>query len=381
MSETANPPDGGEQLSEKDQQMLEAAKGLVPGQTQQPAAQQPAAGQQPAGEITGQQPAQQPGTGADGQDPTAQPQVQKPVEVKTAFGTQTFGGEGGPVLTSFEDVQAYAKEQGFEFKAPDDLRQLFDTISDLKVKAEDLPRLQSAVNNYQAQLGSLPPEVMNVVEAAIAGQDYKSIIKDLAAGASIDLARPFAEHQTLNIVRHYVEPGMTQEAYDELTPANKSAVNAVAKEKYTTDQQRWTKATQDKTAQNQEHQVNFDKSIEVAISNLQKEFPTMDQSTLKTVAERMKFGFKDTLFNENNTYKPDAGIKVAMQEFGHESLKAQQATIGDLAKQAYGKIEGQVNEQLLGRSDVPDQQGRQVADNKNVVADNVKAATNFMNAK
>ena len=28
-----------------------------------------------------------------------------------------------------------------------------------------------------------------------------------------------------------------------------------------------------------------------------------------------------------------------------------------------------------------DQQGRQVADNKNVVADNVKAATNFMKAK
>ena len=375
----------GQQLSEKDQQMIEAVKGVT-GQTEQPT---PAPAQQQAapaaGDVTGQQPAQEPGAGqqqAPGQPAAQAPvQAQQPVEVKTAFGTQTFGAQGGPVLSSWEDIKSFAKEQGMEIKEADDIRQLFTQVVDLRQQVADIPALQSVVNTYKSQIGSLPPEVMNLVETAIAGKDYKSIIQDLAAGASLDLTRSFDEHNKLNLIRQYASPGLTQEAYDELSDGNKSGLNDIAKSKYETDKTRWQEATRNKAADQEAYQQSFNQSVDVAIQNLQKAFPDMKPEVVKSVKDTMTFGFKDSLFNPDNSYKPDAGIKVAMQEYGQEALSSQQETIGQMAQRMQGKIEGQVNEGLLQRSAAPDQTGRQVVDNSNVVANSVKQATDFLGAK
>lgn len=369
------------QLSERDQQALAATQGLgLKGarQTEAPAATPAATPQAGDKEI---KPDPQPGPGTA---PKATPPGDAgaaPIEINTPFGTKTFGATGGPVLSSFEDVQAYAKEHGVEMESVDSFRQVVSTITDLQKKAEEANVLQSMVNNYKTQFGSLPPEVANIVDAAIAGKEYKSIIQDIAAGASLDLSRSFGEHNAVNMIRQYVQPGLTQEAYDELTDSNKEAMNTMAKGKYESDQQRWQQATTNNANNKAKFTESYNKSIEDSMGELKKAFPTLDENSLKIVREKMEYGLKDSLFNPDNTYKPDAAIKISMQEFGQETIRASWDTIGQLAGQMKSEIQGKTNEDLVRRSDTPDQTGRQVADQSNVVAEAVKKATSFMKAR
>jgi len=385
MGDSIQAPAG--QLTPAEQELLDAAggtidstkldpaaqgqKGEAPAQTKQPvvdpAAQAPV---QPAGNQPAQQ---QPGAGGE--------QSPQPIKVVTPLGTMEFGATGGPVLSSFEDVQAFAKERGVEMKTVDDIRQLFSAIADLKQKADTLPQLESAVNNYRNTLNTLPPEVLNLVEAAAGGKDYKSLIKDLAAGVEIDLTRNFSEHNPLTLVRQYVDPGFNQETYDALDDANKRAIDTLAKTSYNNAKVGWEKAVADNKVAQDNYNQSMNTSMQVAIDNLKAKYPGMGDGALKKVADTMQYGFKDSLFNPDNTWKPDAGIKIAMQEFGEEAVATQKETLSDFYAKMAGKIQSTVHEQLLGRSDTPDQQGRQVADQTNVIADTVKQATSFINAK
>lgn len=373
----------GEALSQKDQEALAAAGGMfgtedITGQPPQ-GAQQPVAENKPAPteDPKGQQnqPAQQqPGAGSGQPKPAAQP-----LQVQTAFGTEQFGQQAGPVLSSFEDVQAFAKEQGVELKSVDDIRGLFNTISELKAQAEAVPALTSTVNNYKTQLSSLPPEVANIVDAALASQDYRSLIKDIASGVDLDLTRNFSDHPALNMVRQYVDPSMTQEAFDELTDANKNAVLKLAQTSYETAKVNHQNAVASKAKEKQDYQAAFDASVESAVANLKQRFPSMNDQAISKVRQVMSSGLRESLFTENNTWKPEAGVKIAMQEFGEEALSAQKQTIGDLYQKISGQIQSETHEQLLQRSAQPDLQGRQAVNTDDQVAKYVDQATSFLN--
>ena len=379
MSETQVNP---EELSPRDQEALRAAGGMGLKKVGQSKTETPA----PAPEVKPEpvakapapvediKPAPQPGTG------TA-PKGAAPIEVKSAFGTTKFGGTDAPVLSSFEDVQAYAKEHGFELDSPDAIRTVIDSVTTLKQKAEEAAVLANIVSNYKSQYGNLPPEVANIVDAYNSGKDYKSIIKDISAGVSFDLSRKFEEHSPISLIRQYAQPGITQEDYDELTPAMQNSLNALAKAQYTTDQGNWQRAAADQTATKKQYEEKYAQSLVNAMDNLKKQYPTMNDAAIKVVHDRMAYSLRDSLFNEDNTYKPDAAVKIAMQEFGQEAVANAYSTIGELEVKMRNQIQGQTTEQLLLRSDKPDQQGRQVADQSNVIADAVKAQTRFLKAK
>lgn len=368
------------QLSERDQQALAAVEGMIQNTPAPPPANEPPA-PEPNTPPAGQEPikpAPQPGA-----PPAPEPNTPPagPIEVKSAFGSQKFGATPEAVLSSFADVQAYAKENGIELEDVNSFKTLISQVTDLQKKAEEVSTLESMVNTYKSQFGSLPPDVANIVDAAISGKEYKSIIQNIAAGASIDLSRDFSEHNTVNLVRQYVQPDMTQEQYDELSDANKQAMNTLAKVKYESDQLGWRQATADKANEKAEFDKKFGQSVNTAMSELQKAFPEMDAAALKAVQDKMQFGLKDSLFNPDNTYKPDAAVKIAMQEFGQDALKESYNTIGQLANQMQSRIQGQTYENLVKRGDVPDQQGRQVQDQTNVVSEAVEQSLKFLKAR
>lgn len=371
------------QLSEKDQAALAAADGMglsglgqpktEPAPAAAPAPVVPEAAPKGVKEV---KPAPQPGTGTAPVAPVADP-----IEIKSPLGAKTFGAADTPVLSSFEDVQVFAKEHGLELESVDSIRSVITKMGDLQKKAEEAEVLASQVNQYKSQFGNLPPDVANIVDAAINGREYKTIIKDIAAGATLDLSRSFEEHNAVNLIRQYVQPGITQEQYDELTDANKEAMASLAKVNYDTAQAKWNQATADQTATKKAYDQNYQQSLNVALAKVKEQFPTMDDATLKIVHDKMAYGLKDSLFNPDNTYKPDAGVKIAMQEFGLPALQESYNTIGGMMEKMRGQIQGETQEQLLLRSDKPNQQGRQAADTTNVIADAVAQQTRFLNAQ
>ena len=362
----------GAQLSERDRAALEAAEGMGLAPDKATTGQEPAPGAEPGAQEGQNQPAQGSGAGA-GQEPA------KPIEVNTPFGKQVIGAQvSEEVLSSWDDIRTYAKENGVELNDANDIKQLFGVISELKQKAEAVPTLEATVNQFKSQLGGLPPEVANIVDAAVSGKDYKSLIKNVAAGADFDLTKDFSEHSTINVIRKYVNPEFTQEQYEALDAANKSALETLAKSKYETDQIQYRSAVADKAHEKEAYQQKFSESVNKAITVLKQTYPDMSDEHIKVVADRMQVSLRDALFNPDNTYKEDAGIRIAMQEFGADALAAQKQTIGDLAKQIESRIQSQTHESLLGRSDKPDTMGRQAVQDKDQIAKAVDNMTGFL---
>ena len=88
-----------------------------------------------------------------------------------------------------------------------------------------------------------------------------------------------------------------------------------------------------------------------------------------------------TLFNPDNTYKPDAAERIAMQEYGQETILAQSHTISDLVAKHTAAGRSEANEQILQRSDNRELTGAAIAPGDNAVSQAVKDATSFMGAR
>jgi len=88
-----------------------------------------------------------------------------------------------------------------------------------------------------------------------------------------------------------------------------------------------------------------------------------------------------TLFTQENTYRPEAAERLAMQEYGAETILAQSHTISDLVTKHTAAGKSLATEQILQRSDQRTLTGAGVAPGDNAVAEEVKRATNFMGAR
>ena len=120
-----------------------------------------------------------------------------------------------------------------EIKEADDIRQLFTTVADLTKKVEAVPGLEASLNAYKTQLNNLPIDVANIVDASVAGKDYRALIKNIAAGVEVDLSKTFDSQDKIEMVRRYVDAEVTKDGFGDLTEGNKSAMVNMARASYT----------------------------------------------------------------------------------------------------------------------------------------------------
>lgn len=300
-----------------------------------------------------------------------------PVTVDTPFGKRTVGEQKQAILENFEDVQKLAKQRGFEIKNINDFGKVFDQYKELESKATEGDQYKVKAQEYENIFENFPEEISAIVYAHLQGQDYKEILNKI--NSKLDYSKPFDEHQTLNLVNHYTESSFDKDSWDDLEESHKRSLLNAAKRAYTSDQKEYkaTISTPRRTAD--EFKKNFQQSVENSIARLRADYPEMDSSQVERVRRLMTGELHGTLFNDDNTFKPDAAERLAMQEFGKTTIDKFQHTLEDVVKMYESKGESKANERMLSRSDgPPDESGRSVQDRSKEINQAVREATSFM---
>lgn len=304
------------------------------------------------------------------------------VVVKSPLGDQMYGGNPveGVVLTSFADVQAFAKDYlDVEIKEVKDLVPVFEELKKAKEVVVNAAETQKQLDTYVSIINNLPKDVSLILAAVMQGQDHMPIIQKLQQKAVMDYNKPFEAHDTLQLVNHYTGTQYTKETFDTLDETAKRALTDSVRLKYTADsnEMRTFEGNVQKAAE--KSQQDFLASVESSISNMVKANPNMDKAAVDRVRKIMQYGVADTLFTKEKTYTPDAAERIAMMEFGKQTIVAQAQTIGDIVQRMTNQGVTKELEHTLLKSDKPIPSGG--SKGTNPMASIVDRETSFIHAR
>jgi len=314
--------------------------------------------------------------------PAVKPAVD-PFVVKTAMGTKVYGAGDSidVVLSSFEDVQGYAKAFGVEIKEVNDLQNVLKEYDVMKKNTSVLESERARLNNYERTLNALPVEVNMILNAALNQQDYQQVITNVANKGAFNFEKTFDAYNEKEMINHYSGKNYSKQEFDDMEEDQYKALRDMAGTKYETAQVRYKQTIEDQQRATALTQQKFNNSVEVSIAQLKAAYPSLDEPKIQRVQTVMTADLQNTLFNDDNTYKPDAAERIAMLEFGKETIAQQEVTIGELVQKYHNVGASQATEKILLASDVRPVHGTGEAPSHNVLAEEVHRQTSFLTAK
>ena len=318
------------------------------------------------------------------QEPVKPVKPNAPIVVKSPLGDQVFGVPPATEvkLSSFADIAAYAKDVlGEEIKDIQDFATFFPKIKEMRDAAAKFENTEKELNTYKNAINNLPPDVSLILTAALQGQDHMPIIQKLTQKAVVDFDKPFASHDSLNLINHYTGKGLTKETFDALDPSVQEALKSVAEVKYKADQDEYGSIKSNVKSAAEVRQKTFQASVDSSIAQMMANNPKMDKASIERVRQIMTSGLASSLFTSDKTYLPDAAEKIAYLEFGKQIVAEQAKTIGDIVSQIRSQTESETIENIVMKSDKPIITGGSGNISKNVLDAEVKKATGFLNAR
>ncbi len=261
--------------------------------------------------------------------------------------------EGNPMKVDFskwDHLAAYAKQNGFELKTPDDLESVFTAAISNKKKADEYePQMNEWKNkatSFEKLMTNMPPEIANPFLAWAEGKDYKSEIRKITE-TPFDLTVSADKHDELELVNFFGEDKYTKEEWEGLEPKVQKSFITSAKQLYNVKQQDFLSTREKANNSKLEKQAKFNKSVDVAIANLKKEYPDMKDSEIQEVRNQMNGGINKTLFNVDGTYKETAAEQISMAVYGKQTLGTMKTALEAKMKAETNKILSGEREKIL----------------------------------
>ncbi len=239
-------------------------------------------------------------------------------------------------------LTAYAKEEGFDLKTPNDLKNVFVAIKEKENKIKEfepkITELQNKNTSFEKLIVNMPPELANPFLAWAEGKDYKAEIRKIQE-TPFDLTLGADKHDELELVNHFGDEKYTKDEWDELEDKTKNSLKRSAKQLYDVKQHEFLGKRNKANNEKIEKQNKFTTSVDVAITNLKKEFPDMKESDLKEVRTQMLGGINKTLFNDDGTWRETAGKQISMAIYGEK-------TLGQMKDALMNKVQAEKNKML-----------------------------------
>jgi hypothetical protein len=326
------------------------------------------------------QPAAQPAATTE-QTPVT-PVVNAPITVKSPLGEQVYGGT--PIeqikLTSFEDVQNFARDfAGVELKEVNDFVPLLNQLKEAQTKAAEADQYKQLIEAQTSILNNLPPDVSLILNAAIQGEDYKTVINKLQRKTVMDYDKPFESQDPVKVVNFYTGKQHSKESFEALDEAVKDTLLDAVKLKFESDKSELSNLEVNTKKAKEERQKKFLASVESSIAKMVLSNPTMGKTEISRVKQIMLGGIADVLFTKDKTYTPEAAQRIAMMEYGEAAITAQSETIGQLVAKMSNQAVSDEQAKILMRSDRPQQHSAPVSGN--AISAAVEQATSFLKKK
>ena len=253
-------------------------------------------------------------------------------------------------FTNWDNLSAYAKENGFDLKNPNDLELVFKAVRDERTKTKDYePQINEWKNkatSFEKLMMNMPPEIANPFLEWANGGDYKSEIRKITE-TPFDLTISADKHDELQLVNFFGEDKYTKEEWEGLEPKVQKSFIASAKQLYNVKQQDFLSTREKANNSKLEKQDKFNKSVDAAIANLKKDYPDMKESEVQEVRQQMLGGINKTLFNDDGTYKETAAKQISMVVYGEQTLGTMKTALEAKMKAETSKILSGEREKIL----------------------------------
>lgn len=310
------------------------------------------------------------------------PVVNAPLIVKSPLGEQVYGGT--PIeqikLTNFEDVKNFARDfAGVELKEVNDFVPLLNQLKEAQTKAAEADQYKQLIEAQTSILNNLPPDVSLIMNAAIQGEDYKTVINKLQRKTVMDYDKPFESQDPVKVVNFYTGKQHTKESFDALDETVKDTLLDAVKLKFENDRSELSNLEVNTKKATEERQKKFLASVESSIAKMVLSNPNMGKTEISRVKQIMLGGIADVLFTKDKTYTPEAAQRIAMMEYGEAAITAQSETIGQLVAKMSNQAVSDEQAKILLRSDKPQQHSAPVSGN--AISAAVEQATGFLKKK
>lgn len=263
---------------------------------------------------------------------------------------------GTPEANPLDD---FNKKTGLNLTSIDEIYTKADEIATaLKTGNEISAEVRKALETQQLFEKHLPAELQASILAFIEGKDYKSVMKQYA-NPQIDFKKRFDEYADVYPIVNRYSPEITREDYEEMDETPKKAILSATRSAYNAEFE--TNATKVQRF-SEEHQSKVDamfNSIDTAMANVKKEFPSLSESNMKEIRSRLELtSFTKDFMNQDGTYKPDAGVRLGYSLFGKETIDVLTSNLStQMAAQSQQEIQQRTAEEIAlmtrNRNDVP----------------------------
>lgn len=250
-----------------------------------------------------------------------------------------------PVIKNPEDILSLVKAKyGQEYSKIEELPKFFESVDKMRVEAQKFNEVNKELTQFKEEWKNLPSQFHDALDLYVKGQDFtEAFVKT----SKLDFTKPVEAQDIKSLVNQYFPNKFTEDDFEDPSDKSEKLIMAeeAAKLKYVAEKQMFDtkRATYTEKAQLTEKARN--ESMESSVKMLEQRFPEMDKVALEQVKSIFKGGpqkILSTFLNPDGTFKPDAGIKLMMAEYGESEI----SNIVDLTAH---KVETEQNLQLLTR--------------------------------
>ena len=265
--------------------------------------------------------------------PAETPKPEAPTEYDTGFfkvKAPEVNIDNKPEETPEAFFDKVAKTYGFTVKSWDEALALVGKLKETETKLEET---EVKVKDYEGLVSSIPEDVKSVLADAFEGKDYRNTMKQIAS-SSVDYNRTFDSYKDNVLIKMY-NPDLTDDDLEEMEEKTKDRLYDLSVKQYNLDR----KVVLDRAAEFDKRQKESAKmlltSIDNSVNKLKEKYPSIKREYVDNIRNKMKTNYLANLLNEQNVWKEDAAIKIAMAEYG-------QNIIDDMTKQLQAEMEKNV---------------------------------------
>lgn len=224
-----------------------------------------------------------------------------------------------------DKYKTFIEKTGVTIKSDDDIISYINRAKEAEERESELIKSKKLGDDFKVFFETAPEDIKQMLIAYANNQDYRSVGKTVF-GNSIDYNKSWSEYDDKDkLIKKYGD--LTDDELDDMDEKSRNIIEKSAKNAYELERNNVI-AGNKKFLDNQTKLAeNINQSIRKSIQKLQERFPEMSKSRIKEIEKKMYSQPFNDMFNEDRTYKEEAAIKIAMANYGVETIDSIQNTI------------------------------------------------------
>lgn len=204
-----------------------------------------------------------------------------------------------------------ATQYGFSVKSFDDALGLMGKLKETEAKVEEY---DVKTSNYENLLATIPEDIKMVMMDAFEGKNYHDTMRQIT-GSQINYTKPAESYKKETLIQMY-NSDITTEELEDMDEKSVDRLYNLSVKQYNAER----KEVSDRAAAFDIKQKESAKlvltSIDNSINKLKEKYPEIKKTYVDDIRKKMKTNYAAELLNEQNVWKEDAAIKIAMAEYG-----------------------------------------------------------------